>query len=238
MLDDLSDRAPGRPTPVVAFDLDGTLFDARPRTLEILLEYREEVAAADPDLADALLSLGIDDIAYLLTDTLKQCGVYRADRVREVSTYWHDRYFTDEYIQCDLPLDGAPEYVRACHERGATVVYLSGRDIPGMLAGTVTKLRDEAFPVAVAGAQVILKPDPNMHEEAFKRGAIASLSRLGEVVAFFDNEPANCNLAKVRFPGQQVVLVDTHRVPGAPALDEGIDSVADFRLDRTLSDLG
>ncbi len=222
---------PHKPAPVVVFDLDATLFDNRPRTLEILMELREEVMGPDPDLADALLSLEVDRIHYLLTDTLKECGVYRADLVKHISAYWHERFFTDEYVACDVPMDGAPEYVRACYEAGAVIVYLTGRDIPGMLAGTVAKLRDDGFPIAVAGTELVLKPDPNMSDEAFKRTALPTLDRVGDLIAFFDNEPANCNLAKAMFPEATVVLLETQKVPGAPEPDDDVEILADFRMD-------
>src|SRR5688500_20066441 len=130
----------GKPAPVVVFDLDATLFDNRPRTLEILMEFREDVQADDPELAAALLTLDVDRVHCLLTDTLKECGIYRADLVKEISAFWHERFFTDEYIAFDAPLDGAPEFVRACHESGAVVVYLTGRGIRGRLGGTVAPL--------------------------------------------------------------------------------------------------
>jgi phosphoglycolate phosphatase-like HAD superfamily hydrolase len=222
---------PDKPAPVVVFDLDATLFDNRPRTLEILMEYREAIAAEDPELADALLTLEIGSVHYLLTDTLKECGVYRADLVKEISAFWHERFFTDEYVACDVPMAGAPEYVRACYEAGAVIVYLTGRDIPGMLVGTVAKLRDDGFPIAVAGTELILKPDPNMSDEAFKRTALPTLDRVGDLLAFFDNEPANCNLAKAMFPEATVVLLETQKVPGAPEPDRDVEILADFRLD-------
>ena len=222
---------PSKPAPAVVFDLDATLFDNRPRTLEILMEYREEVASIDPDLAEALLSLEVGRINYLLTDTLKTCGIYRSDIVKRISAYWHERFFTDEYVACDVPLAGAPEYVRACYEAGAVIVYLTGRDIPGMLAGTVAKLRDDGFPIAVAGTELVLKPDPNMSDEAFKRTALPTLDRVGDLIAFFDNEPANCNLAKAMFPDATVVLLETQRVPGAPEPDEDLEILADFRME-------
>ncbi len=230
ILAEAADHA-AKPAPAVVFDLDATLFDNRPRTLEILMELREEVVEGDPDLADALLSLEVDRIHYLLTDTLKECGVYRADLVKHISAYWHERFFTDEYVACDVALEGAPEYVRACYEAGAVIVYLTGRDIPGMLAGTVAKLRDDGFPIAVAGTELVLKPDPNMSDEAFKRTALPTLERVGEVIAFFDNEPANCNLAKAMFPDATVVLLETQKVPGAPEPDDDIEILADFRID-------
>jgi phosphoglycolate phosphatase-like HAD superfamily hydrolase len=220
---------PSKPAPVVVFDLDATLFDNRPRTLEILMEWRELVMDDDPELADALLTLDVSRIRYLLTDTLKECGVYRADVVKRISAFWHERFFTDEYIACDVPIDGASEYVRACYEAGAVIVYLTGRDIPGMLAGTAAKLRDDGFPIAVAGTELVLKPDPNLSDEAFKRTALPTLDRVGDLIAFFDNEPANCNLAKAMFPDATVVLLDTQRVPGAPAPDPDLEIMADFR---------
>lgn len=215
----------------MVFDLDATLFDNRPRTLEILMEYREHIAGEDPELAEALLTLEVDRVQYLLTDTLKGCGVYRAELVKHISAFWRERFFTDEYVACDVPLAGAPEYVRACHEAGAVIVYLTGRDIPGMLAGTVAKLRDDGFPIAVAGTELILKPDPNMSDEAFKRTALPTLDRVGDLTAFFDNEPANCNLAKAMFPDATVVLLDTQRVPGAPEIEQDVEVLADFRID-------
>jgi hypothetical protein len=219
-----------KPPPVVVFDLDATLFDNRPRTLDILMEWRAQHAAEDPDLAYALLTLDVDRVRYLLSDTLHACGIHRPDMVKRIGSFWHERFFADEYVSRDVALDGAAEYVRACYEAGAVIVYLTGRDIPGMLAGTITKLRDDGFPIAVAGTELVLKPDANMADEAFKRTALPTLERVGDLVAFFDNEPANCNLAKGMYPHADVVLLETQRVPGAPEPDPRVEVVSDFRL--------
>jgi len=45
--------------PVVVFDLDGTLYDSRPRTLAILAEYADEVRSDYPDVSACLDQLGI-----------------------------------------------------------------------------------------------------------------------------------------------------------------------------------
>lgn len=220
----------GGPTPLVVFDLDATLYDNRPRTLEILMEYREQILDTRPDVAEPLASLTSERIDYLLSDTLRGCGVTRAEVVSDVTRFWHERFFTDEYCQHDAPVEGAPEYVRACYEAGAIVVYLTGRDLPGMMLGTVSSLRDCGFPIGVAGTELVLKPDANLPDEAFKRGALPTLDRVGDIVAFFDNEPANTNLAKAMYPDATVVLLETQRVPFAPPLAEDIEVVADFRI--------
>ncbi|MCX7807543.1 MAG: haloacid dehalogenase-like hydrolase, partial [Deltaproteobacteria bacterium] len=116
------------------------------------------------------------------------------------------------------------------HEAGATIVYLTGRDLHGMLIGTVTSLRDSGFPIGTVGVELVLKPDANLSDEAFKRGVLPELSRLGEVIAFFDNETANTNLAKELYPEATVVLLETQRVPYAPPAAPGVEVIADFRL--------
>ncbi len=222
--------ADGGRTPLVVFDLDATLYDNRPRTLEILMEYREQVLDSRPEVAEALGMLTADRIEYLLSDSLRGCGITRADVVADVTRFWHERFFTDEYCQHDVPIEGAPEFVRACLESGAIVVYLTGRDLPGMLIGTVASLRDCGFPIGIAGIELVLKPDANLPDEPFKRGALPTLERLGDIAAFFDNEPANTNLAKAMFPDANVILLETQRVPYAPPLAEDVEVVADFRV--------
>jgi hypothetical protein len=222
--------AEGARPPLVVLDLDATLYDNRPRTLQILLEYADAVRAEFPDVAHALTTLEASRVQYLLTETLRGVALTHTDVVKDVTSFWRDRFFTDDYLRFDTPIEGAPEFVRACHEAGASIVYLTGRDIPGMLLGTVESLRDAGFPVGVAGVECVLKPDATLPDEAFKRTALPTLARVGEVVAFFDNEPANCNVARQLYADSYIVLVDTQRVPGAPEPDADIDTISDFRI--------
>jgi hypothetical protein len=99
-----------------------------------------------------------------------------------------------------------------------------------MFLGTVASLRDCGFPIGIAGVELVLKPDAHLADEAFKRGAIPSLARLGTMVAFFDNEPANCNVAQALCPDATVVLLDTQKVPHAPTPAPGVEVVRDFTL--------
>ncbi len=216
--------------PVCVFDLEGALYDSRPKTLQILLEYAEEVRVDYPDVTDAIQTLDADRIHYLLSDTLRECALTHADTVRDIAHFWRERFFTDEYCTFDVATPGAPEYVRACHEAGATVVYLTARDLPGMLVGTVRSLRDCGFPLGVAGVELILKPDATMGDEAFKRATVPLLERVGDIAAFFATEPSTCNMARHLFNDADVALLETIKVPGAPPADHGIDLVVDFRI--------
>lgn len=128
-------------------------------------------------------------------------------------------------------MPGAVEFARACHEAGAHLVYLTGRDLPFMGPGTFQSLRDLGFPIGLPATELVLKPHPSMPDEAFKRLSAPELARVGHVVAAFDNEPANCNVMRDYYPDAHVVFVETQHTPGAPVLDGGVHRIQDFRLE-------
>lgn len=221
--------------PVLVLDLDGTLMDNRPRTAAILRDLGKEWASRHPEASSTLVECTPERLAYLLSDSLRRMKVVDSGLVAEATEYWRRRFFADEDLRHDTALAGAVSFVRACHARGATVVYLTGRDLPQMGLGTFSSLRTLGFPIGVAGVEIILKPDAQMADEAFKRMVAPTLARVGEVVASFDNEPANCNLFKEAYPGADVVFVDTQHVPGAPALRDDVSIVADFAVVKQLT---
>ncbi|MCA9580331.1 MAG: HAD family hydrolase [Myxococcales bacterium] len=217
------------PPPLVVFDLDGTLLDTRPRTLRILQDYASDIAEEFPEIANALGGITLDALRYLLSDTLRDHGISQPDQIRDVTHYWRDRFFSDDYLVCDEPLEGAVDYVGLLHETGASIMYLTGRDSLSMLVGTVTSLSNRGFPFGSPGIELVLKPDSTLADEAFKRSTLPTLNAVGNVVAYFDNEPANCNMASAFFPDAIVVHVESQQVPGAPLADEGVESIIDFR---------
>jgi hypothetical protein len=221
------DRA--KPTPLVVFDLDGTLFDNRPRTRVILGELAAEWRQSRPDQASRLSRLRQEEMAYLLGDTLARVGVTDEAHVAEALQFWKDRFFADEHLRHDVPLPGAVDFARACYDAGAILIYLTGRDLPLMGLGSFKSLRDCGFPIGVPGTELVLKPDAAMPDEAFKRLEAPKLARIGTIVASFDNEPGNCNTILAQNPQCESVLVDTQHLPGAPPLDAGVHVIADFR---------
>ncbi len=221
--------------PVVVLDLDGTLMDNRPRTVAILRDLGAQWKTSHPEASAMLVACSADRLAYLLSDSLRRLKIVEPSLVAEATEYWRQRFFRDEDLQHDVALDGAVPFVRACHARGATMVYLTGRDLPMMSLGTFASLRTLGFPLGVAGVEIILKPDAQMADEAFKRMIAPTLARVGEVIASFDNEPANCNLFKEAYPHADIVFVDTQHVPGAPPLRKDCAIVGDFSAAKSLA---
>ncbi len=223
-----SERRDAHAPPVVVLDLDGTLMDNRPRSVAILRDLGEMWSDRHPEISAALAGATTGRLAYLLTDSLRRLGVVEPSIVAEAHDYWRTRFFSDDDLRHDVAIAGAVSFVRHCHTLGATIVYLTGRDLPMMGLGTFASLRTLGFPLGVAGVEFILKPDASMADEAFKRMVAPTLARVGEVVASFDNEPANCNVFKEAYPDADVVFVDTQHVPGAPPLRAGTPIIGDL----------
>ncbi len=221
--------ADGGPPPLVVFGVDGALYDTRPRTLQILLEYAEAVRPEDPDVSDALSGLELEHVHYLLSQTLRECGITHADLVHDVTAFWRERFHTDDYALLDVPNHGAVEYVQAIHDAGGGIVYLAGRDVHGMLLGTITSLRDQGFPIADVGVQLVLKPDATLGTESFKRSALPRIAARGDVIGAFEAQASDCDAARAAFPEADIGLVDLWALETASA--EGrFEHLRDFRL--------
>lgn len=213
--------------PVVIFDLDGTLYDNRSRTIRILHAFAASLEHEHARDAAAIRLLTPSDLKYLLDETLLPLGVNPAV-IERAKQRWFARFFTDAACADDVPVRGAVPFVRACYDRGATVVYLTGRDVPGMLVGTVRTLRDDGFPIGMARVEVVFKPTFEEPDTAFKVRMLDAMDELGRVVATFENEPGNANMFHRRWPAAHTVLLDTQHAPGAPALDAACSRVPNF----------
>ncbi len=212
--------------PQVVLDLDGTLFDNGPRTWCLVAEALEQ--GGYTDAREKLNGVSNRMLPYLVTDFLAQAGVEDKAIIESVTKYWFERFFTDEYQKLDLPLEGSVEFVNALYDAGATLVYLTGRDVPGMLVGCADALRAGGYPVGLARTMMVLKPDFETKDLAFKTEAADFISQTGTVVAAFDNEPGNCNLFLEKWPDAYSVFLDTTCAPNPPELNSAALTIKNF----------
>jgi hypothetical protein len=220
----------GQPVPVVVFDLDGTLMDNRPRTATILQELAAELHREAHVAAQVLAAARVENLAYLLTESLQRLGIEHPELVERAESYWRARFFSDDYLKHDVAVAGSVELARACYDAGATIVYFTGRDLPLMSLGSFQSLRDLGFPIGVVGTELVCKPDAKIPDEAFKREEGPKIGRIGKVIAAFDNEPGNCNAFLEMCPDADVVFVDTQHLPGAPPLAARVHIVPDLAM--------
>jgi hypothetical protein len=217
--------------PVVVFDLDGTLLDNRPRVVAILRELAEAWAEERPEVAAKLRRATVERVAYGIVHNAQALGIDDAPLHEAIFTYWKERFFRDEYLRHDVEVPGAAAFARACHEAGASLVYLTGRNLPAMALGTFASLRDLGFPIGVVNTSLVLKPTFEMPDVEFKQGVAPAFARVGRVIASFDNEPANCNLFLEHHPSARSVFVDTQHAPDPPPLDPRVGVIDSFLVD-------
>lgn len=215
--------------PMVIFDIDGTLLDNRARHLQILKEYgTQELKGVRPDAATRLANMTLQMVRYRLTDTLTMAGVTEQAVVNNAAVFWSQRFFVDEYLKYDKPTTGSVNFVRQLYSSGARIVYLSGRDAPRQLIGTVKSLRDHGFPIGIQGTELILKPSAQTQDAIFKQQVTNYLRHYGKVIATFDNEPANANVYRRAFTQAVCFIYTAPHSPNPPPLLPNITPLPSF----------
>jgi len=214
---------------VAVFDLDGCLFDTRPRQVRILREL------AEADRFAPLWAVREEHfLDWSLGATLRRAGVsdaWLAEHGKRVRSWWEARFFTSEYVVHDHAMPGAVALVRDLWASGAQVVYLTGRDV-GMRAGTETSLRAWGFPYDAERTLLLVKPSADQDDTAFKDSAIEHIEGYGRVVLYLDNEPANVNMYRRRHPDALVVFVETDHSPRPDEPDAEIPWMRSFLPSR------
>jgi len=213
----------------VVFDLDATLYDHRPRTLQILMEYAQSVRGRMPEVATKLATLDDTRLQPHLADTLQSCGVGHPAVVQEATAYWSERFDDEGYLDKDLAIEGGPEFVQDCYHLGACIAYLSGRDLASTLVATSRSLLQDGFPLGLPGVQLVLKASRDLPDDVFKREAMDALTRTGHVVGFFAADVGECAYAAGHHRDAQVGLVELygHIAPQDPP--PGVVGMSDFR---------
>ncbi len=216
----LADVQPGT---AVVFDLDGTLFQAGPRHLKIAQEF----AVFRPAAAEAVGRMTAEDFGYDAAVALRAHGLRDPRVLKDFRRFWSQHYFTSRYALLDTPQPGAVDFAHACRERGAQIVYLTGRDEPKMGEGTRRSLAQHAFPLG-RHATLLLKPKTRMGDTEWKEQALPKVEEAGRVLATFENEPRNANLFLRRFPAASHFLLDTVRSADAEAVDPAVIVIPGF----------
>ncbi len=226
-LKDILDRAASvGPSAVLAFDLDSTVFDNRPRQARIVREFGAfaqlpQLSRCAPEYFDS---------GWNLSAALRNCGLAKEDikRVKpELRKFWFERFFTSAYCIEDVAVKGAMDFLLAAVRTGATVCYVTGRH-EGMREGTLVAMRRCGFPLPGGLTRLIMKPDPQLGDDEFKRQAHAELARIGRVIAAFENEPMHANDYLCTFPQATVFHLATDHSGRPVELLEAIVSLPSF----------
>jgi hypothetical protein len=201
--------------PLVLLDLDSTLYEVGPRTLRILREWADrDESSAHPEARAAVDALREEQVGYTIGDSLEAAGLDLSTpearrALEDAKRFWSERFFTNAYLEHDRPYPGAVEFARELHELGAEIVYLTGRDEPGMGEGTRRNLVRDGFPWERERTHLLLKPVFELSDVEHKQRAAEYIRRHGTLVASFENEPRNLVALHELFPEAMHVFMDT-----------------------------
>ncbi len=205
----------GAGRPLVLLDLDSTLYEVGHRTLQILREWTQSPDAREfPKVRERLQQATLGQIGYSVKDTFSAVGLSPAEpevhAARDrVKAFWQTRFFTNEYLKYDQPYPGAARFAQNLHALGAELIYLTGRDEPGMGDGTRANLVRDGFPWERERTHLLLKPTFAEDDLTHKQKAADTIRRLGTLVASFENEPLNLIALYDLFPQAMHVFVET-----------------------------
>ena len=205
-------RQGGKPVQVV-FDLDSTIFDVKPRTLRLLKEFARtsEAVKISEEIVRWCTGLQAHQLLYTLEESARANKVPGTEEtvrafMKQAFLFWRDRFFTHPFLATDHATPGAVDFVSRVVDEGATAIYLTGRDWPGMGRGTRTMLEHCGFPMDVNHSRLLMKPNAGLDDSEFKDEALRQLRSEGHVVALFDNEPANFHVFEKNFPDAWLVF--------------------------------
>lgn len=197
---------------VLALDLDGCLFDNRPRQVRIARAWAEARGET------CLSGLAIHHYAdWDFSRTLRNLGL-PADEATSLASdfrpFWERWFFDDAFVHHDLPLPGAPRFVRQAAETGVHVAYVTGR-LQAQAPGTLACLETYGFPVEAHGARLVAKPDASEGDGPWKRRAFSELTTERALTGFVDNEPGHVIHTLATYPDAMSVWMRTDHSPGA-----------------------
>lgn len=215
--------------PIVVFDLDSTLFDVSKRSYEILKEWLLEPESRQfHETLSQISDITPSDMRYSLQDTweLKKIPHEKPPydhHFKQAKQFWRKRFFSNDYLLHDTPTEGAVSFVRRLHEMGASIVYLTGRDVPLMSFGTFEQLKKHGLPIECERTRLILKPKRHLDDLDFKSGVAKLVKTWGRVIASFENEPKNLiAMAKEFDPDTMNVFIESvssdHPAPAGKAI--------------------
>lgn len=212
----------------MVLDIDSTLVLTHQRNQAILRRF-----ADDPTIDSSHSGRHLFEQAecfpfeYGYFQALARLSIDKDDFLKqEVSRYWRQHFFSNEFLHHDIPHDGAVDFVDWLNQKHIPHVYLTGRPKPLMWEGTLLTLNSLGFPVREDILH--LKPHPSDVDELFKSQKMAELKKNFSQIVFIDNEPRVLNQIDRDHPEMNLVFVDTCHSPNVIPPSSAL-KIKDFR---------
>lgn len=222
-----------RPEGSLILDIDDTLIDCRHRKKRVISDFVSQLgdshASFERSHLERLKSIEVEQVRFRISECLEALEILHPELESQLFGFWRQHYFSYSYLKTDIAFSGAIEFVKQCLRTGVHIIYLTGRDEPGMGQGTRERLLELGFPLEQERIQLILKPDPQQPDLEFKRQALQSIAKsFPPVVALFENEIRNLNMMAEYFKKSSLFWRPTLQSPNQPEPHPDIRSFPSF----------
>lgn len=210
--------------PLCVFDLDSTLFDVQPRILKVLHDFAQSYKETNEETAALISKIQSLPKLYHFRDIISHFEIEKFGEqvVLDATSYLNWHFFSDKYLQYDMPYPGAASFVSYIHNLGAKILYLTGRDKQRMEKGTVESLLKHGFPIEKTSlsladseklsrylkreinAGLAMKPDKEIPDSDYKTNFFDK-PEIAKNTWFFENEPEN--IIKISKTSRQMNIV-------------------------------
>lgn len=212
------------PQTLIVLDIDSTLVLTHKRNEAILKAFAKDSTHSSRSIFEQAECFPFE---YGYFQAVERLGAPLDEPLRkEVTAYWREHFFSNNYLHHDLPHDGALDFVEALVRKHIPHVYLTGRPRPTMWDGTLQVLNKMGFPVTEDNLH--LKPQPTDVDELYKSQKMQDLKKNFSKVIFIDNEPKVLNQIDKDHPDIQLVFVDTCHSPNVVPPSSAL-KIKDFR---------
>lgn len=206
--------------PVAVLDVDSSLYDTGPRTRAIVDDWIAD-GKAPARVRRALERFPHDRRTFSLSDLFEAAGLDEGEAETrraflDLTEYWRPRFFSNHYLKNDVPYPGAAAFAHRLKELGAELVYLTGRDRPGMEAGSLENFERDGFPPPGDRVSLWMKPSREGDDHEYKMRHVEPLRALGDIAVSLENEPRNFVGFFRAFPDAVHLFMDSVASP-APA---------------------
>jgi predicted secreted acid phosphatase len=193
---------------MIIFDVDGTILDNFPRQIAILNKIFYDL----PEIREKYLNEGylqqLNPNPYSLLKHIVEKS-RNAHNIRELQPKFLKFFLSNEYLEKDILISGFSTFFQQLlfnTSEDVEIIFLTGRPEQEMREGTIASLKLLGIDLNDNKFQLIMKPNIEMEDYDFKVQVLSALKTDQiQVLAFFDNEPNNCILAKKIFPNAVVV---------------------------------
>lgn len=236
-IEQASKASRSRRAPAAVFDLDGTVFEVKYRSLGILSEWltKTELTPFSENVVKSLRAIDFKTMGYDLESAFANMGLFLTDPevaavYESAQAFWKQRFFDGgSLLEYDEPVPGAAAFLKRVQDIGVRVLYLSGRHTKRMRDNTILQLKRHGMPVD--DTTLKLKESPREKDTVYKPRAFRELADRWHVLANFENEYVNLHAMLVNRPEPIVpVIVDTpHSAVPVPPLPCEVLRIQDFR---------